>query len=395
MTPRERFLTALRNGIPDRVPVAPDISTYIPMKLSGLTGADFWVAPKGIPLWEAYLNAADTFGLDAWTAPEFWLPVFSEAAPVDWRTTVELDTARDARIETTTVNTPDGPLRQTTICYRGDQPATPEKLIKNLAEDFPKFKHTQPMPLELDWTTLEIFRAACRKRDCAFGVSISYPGFHMWNSYVNGGIETLAYAAMDTPQILDEWCELDFERGTRMMALALQADLDYILFGGSGTITLASPALARKYAIPALKKWSAMAREAGVPTMLHSCGKNRVLADMLVAETDIGMLNPLEVPPAGDIDLAELKRVHGRHLALMGNLHTTDVMLNGTPEEVTRKAVAAMRDAGPGGGFILSTGDQCGRDTPYENIFAIVEAAKRYGRYDSVTGELPDLPDVP
>jgi uroporphyrinogen decarboxylase len=76
----------------------------------------------------------------------------------------------------------------------------------------------------------------------------------------------------------------------------------------------------------------------------------------------------------------------------MGNLHTTDVMLNGTPEDVTRKAIDAMRDAGRGGGFILSTGDQCGRDTAYDNIFALVEAARKYGRYDPAAGELPDLP---
>ncbi|MCK5526884.1 MAG: hypothetical protein KAJ05_07020 [Candidatus Latescibacteria bacterium] len=155
---------------------------------------------------------------------------------------------------------------------------------------------------------------------------------------------------------------------------------------------MASPDLAAMYAIPALKKWSKMTKDAGLPTMLHSCGKNRVLADMLVAETDVGMLNPLEIPPAGDIDLAEIKRKHGRRLAFMGNLHTTDVMLNGTPETVRQKAIEAMQDAGQDGGFILSTGDQCGRDTPDENIFAIIEAAKQVGRYDPTTGELPDLP---
>ncbi|PKO23869.1 MAG: hypothetical protein CVU38_01825 [Chloroflexi bacterium HGW-Chloroflexi-1] len=176
------------------------------------------------------------------------------------------------------------------------------------------------------------------------------------------------------------------------MELALQAGPDYILFGGSGTITLAAPRLALKYAIPALKRWSGMARDAGIPTMLHSCGKSRALADMLAADTDVGMLNPLEVPPMGDIDLAEVKRTHGRRMAFMGNLHTTDVMWLGTPQLVEHKAIQAMRDAGQGGGFILSTGDQCGRETPDENIFAIVEAAKKYGRYDPATGALPDLP---
>lgn len=394
MTPRERFLTALQHGIPDRVPVAPDISTYIPMKLSGLTETDFWTAPKEIPLWQAYLDAADHFGLDAWTAPAFGLPVISEPTTVDWQSTVEIDRTHDVRIETTTVRTPDGDLRQVTICYRGDQPATSEKLIKNLERDFRRFKHTQPMPLDLDRKRLERYRSACLERDYAFGVSISYPGFHMWNSYVQGGIEALSYVELDTPDILEAWAEWDMERGSRLMTLALQAELDYILFGGSGTITLASPALARKYAIPALRAWSRMAKDAGIPTMLHSCGKNRALADMLVTETDVDMLNPLEIPPAGDIDLAEIKRVYGQRLALMGNLHTTDVMLRGQPEDVRRTAAEALRDAGSGGGFILSTGDQCGRDTPYENIRAVVDTAKRYGRYDPVTGALPDLPDL-
>jgi uroporphyrinogen decarboxylase len=126
--------------------------------------------------------------------------------------------------------------------------------------------------------------------------------------------------------------------------------------------------------------------------MLHSCGKDRILADMLVRDTNIGMLNPLEVPPMGDVDLAELKGAHGLQLALMGNLHTTDVMLLGTASEVADASIRAMRAAGKNGGFILSTGDQCGRETPDANLFAMVETAKRYGRYDPSNGTLPDLP---
>ena len=46
-----------------------------------------------------------------------------------------------------------------------------------------------------------------------------------------------------------------------------------------------------------------------------------------------------------------------------------------------RESLKAIRAAGEGGGFILSTGDQCGRDTPDANIFAMVEAAKQFGEY--------------
>jgi uroporphyrinogen decarboxylase len=66
----------------------------------------------------------------------------------------------------------------------------------------------------------------------------------------------------------------------------------------------------------------------------------------------------------------------------MGNLHTTDVMLRGTRDQVIAAARGAIEAAGASGGFIVSTGDQCGRDTPDQNIRAMVEAVERHGRYD-------------
>ena len=391
MTPRERLLAAMRNQMPDRVPVAPDISTYIPTKRTGLP---FWeVLMEGkVPLWKAYLDAADHFGLDAWTAPVMWPPVIYEESRAEWQSQRRLHRSRDAMVQTATVKTPDGEMTQEDVCFRWDPPTTTVKLIKDLTRDFRKFMHTQPLPKALDSKTLEMFRQACLQRNYAFGVTVTYPGFQMWNSYVQGGIEALAYAEMDTPEILQEWFEWDLERGTRLMELLLEARLDYVLFGGSGTITLSSPVLAAKYALPALKRWSNMAKDAGLPTMIHSCGKNRILADMLVEQTAVGMLNPLEPPPMGDIDLGEIKQRYGHCLAFMGNLHTTDVMLYGSAKLVEQKAVEALRAAGSGGGFVLSTGDQCGRETPEENLFALVQAVVNYGNYDMTTGELPDLP---
>ena len=62
-------------------------------------------------------------------------------------------------------------------------------------------------------------------------------------------------------------------------------------------------------------------------------------------------------------------------MAFIGNIHTPDVMLYGSSKLVEQKAAEALRAAGRGGGFVLSTGDQCGRETPDENLFALVRAA--------------------
>lgn len=83
----------------------------------------------------------------------------------------------------------------------------------------------------------------------------------------------------------------------------------------------------------------------------------------------------------GDCDLVDIKQSYGKRLALMGNLHTSQVMLFGSVADVRRASLQALLDAGEGGGFILSTGDQLGRDTPEENIREMIAVAKEFGHY--------------
>jgi len=118
-----------------------------------------------------------------------------------------------------------------------------------------------------------------------------------------------------------------------------------------------------------------------IPTQVHSCGPERELVRIMAEETNLTVIDPLETPPMGDCDLAELKRRFGHKIVLKGNLHTTDVMLRGTTEDVIRASRKAIDDAAAGGRFILSTGDQCGRDTPDDNLRAMIDTARSYGRY--------------
>ena len=98
-------------------------------------------------------------------------------------------------------------------------------------------------------------------------------------------------------------------------------------------------------------------------------------------ETDLNGIEPLEIPPTGDCILKEIKDLYGDKIALKGNLHTTEVMLRGTPEIVETACKKAIDDAAAGGGFILSTGDQTPRDTPDENILIMKKTAETYGKY--------------
>jgi uroporphyrinogen decarboxylase len=253
--------------------------------------------------------------------------------------------------------------------------------MKDPIRDWAAFKHLVAVPTGLDGTLIATLRRECAVRNQAFGLVMGYPGFHSWEGHVEGGIQTLSYLYYDDRTILDEWFELQFQAGTAGLALFLAEKPDYVCFGGSGTLTMANPELVERYALPALKKWTAMTKAAGIPSVLHSCGKSRSLVDLLAEGTDLDCINPLEAPPMGDVDLREVKRARGSRMALMGNLHTTDVMLKGSPDGVYRASVEAIEAAAEGGGFILSTGDQCPRDTPEENLFAMLRAAEERGRY--------------
>jgi uroporphyrinogen decarboxylase len=209
------------------------------------------------------------------------------------------------------------------------------------------------------------------------------------------GAEGITYAYYDYPDLFQELVEMDDRMCMQMTAMAIDAGVESVLTGGSGSITLQSPALFRKLSLPTIKKITKMTKQAGIISGIHSCGLERDLVAACAAETDISYINPLEIPPMGDCDLAELKRDFGDRIALMGNLHTTEVMLRGSVLDVRRESLKAILAAGQNGGFVLSTGDQCGRDTPFENIFEIVRVAKEFGVYpldrDRIAEELDRL----
>ncbi|UCC69855.1 MAG: hypothetical protein JSV79_09150 [Armatimonadota bacterium] len=163
--------------------------------------------------------------------------------------------------------------------------------------------------------------------------------------------------------------------------MSLDVKPDVISVGSSGTLVYQTVEIFRQLTFPAVKRVIELASAAGIPTHVHSCGPEKQLVKIMAEETDLTIIDPLERPPMGDCDLAELKRLYGDKIVLKGNLHTTDVMLRGTVQDVVAASKKAIDDAAAGGRFILATGDQCGRDTPDENIHALVETARTYGRY--------------
>jgi uroporphyrinogen decarboxylase len=376
LTSRQRMLLAMTNQQPDRVPVAPDMSNMIPCRL---TGKPFWEIYyfQDPPLWQAYIEAVRYFNIDGWFTEgdmQFHYPAKRVEAVEELARTAERWCVRwrgqlnDRRYS-----------RETTF-YAADPPTETEKPVKDLVQYMDLLHDWFLPPAGWNPAVLEVQRKYLGE-DGAFGIGIGYPGLQNWFGLFEGGLEAMVYWYYDRPDLIDQLLEWHERQALAQMAMILDARPDFVLLGGSGTLTMQSPRVARHLSLPAIQKMTRMAKEAGIPTMLHSCGQEKLLVKWCAEETDLNCINPLEVPPMGDCDLADIKHLYGDRIALMGNLHTTTTMLFGTEAEVEQAARAAIDAAGKNGGFILSTGDQCPRDTPDANIRKMVEVAKTYGRY--------------
>ena len=379
LTSKERVLLAVKNQEPDRVPVMPDFSNMIPCRL---TGRPFWdIYLHGTPtLYHAYADAAEYFGIDGWYQGYDAVRFIRESEPETASRTERVPC--DRILETVTHRTSKGDLTEAVTYFRADPPTKTEKMVKDLPKDFPKIRELYAPITGFDPVRVEEYRARAGDGGI-FTLGVGYPGIQYWHEYFSGNAAGAIYAVYDHPDIMDEWAGLIERDCVRMAEIMLSLKPDALVLGGSGTLTLASPELVQRYAMPAIIKVTRMAKQAGIPTMLHSCGTTMAFAEMLAAQSDLDCLNPLEPPPMGDVELKRFKQLYGKRLSMMGNLHTTDVMLNGSPEDVEAAARKAIDDAGEGGGFLLSTGDQCGLHTPDANLFKLVEVAKTYGRYRS------------
>ena len=376
MTSRERMLTAMGGGIPDRCPVAPDISNMIPAKL---TGRPFWdiYYRNDPPLWSAYLDALKRYKFDGWFIyghldlnHEHQIEASSEI----------LEQNENRLVVRNTYRTPAGDLTDVILYPAADPPTLVEKVIKDIEKDFEKAKYLIQPPTGYDNT---LFKRQNRELGDAgvMGICLPCPGFQSLIGLFDGGLEALSYAMADCPALVESLNESYCEASVKLCEYAIESEAESVLLGASGSIALASPELWRKLALPTIKTVTDMCRKANIISGLHSCGKEMYIVEACVNETKLDYINPLEIPPMGDCTLSKAREISGDKMCLMGNLHTTEVMLNGTVKLVRRESLKALLDAGQNGSFILSTGDQCGRDTPEENIHAMVEAMDEFGHY--------------
>jgi uroporphyrinogen decarboxylase len=352
----------------------PDISNMIPCKL---TGKPFWqiYLYQDPPLWVAYIEALKRYGFDSlWDGMPVYFPEEEPEPPI-----VEVIIEQTPeRIVTQCYQEDDGKKKwaETVKVYRkADPPHTLRPAKIGLP---PEPKQWRPVEGRKEWPTGGAALKMAREMMGDHGIiGVSCGG----SLIVRNEEEVYEYA--ENPDKYRQYAEERLHnaqiRFRRLMAV--ETHPDFIATGGSGTLIFQTPKMVRELSLPIIKRMAEMAKEAGIFSHIHSCGPETALVKMCAEETQLSVIDPLEIPPMGDCNLKKLKQLYGRKLTLKGNLHTTSVMLRGTVAEVQAASRQAIDDAAEGGRYILGTGDQCGRDTPEDNLRAMIDTARTYGRY--------------
>jgi len=140
-----------------------------------------------------------------------------------------------------------------------------------------------------------------------------------------------------------------------------------------------SPAQFGEFVTPYLAKLTQGYRDQGFYVIKHTDGNIMPILDQLV-QTRPHALHSLD--PQGGVDLAEVKRLVGRQVCLIGNVNC-GLLDTGTDEECAASVRYALKNGMPGGGFIFSTSNCVYTGMRLERYEAMLEIWRREGAYDT------------
>ncbi|MGA4578934.1 uroporphyrinogen decarboxylase family protein [Limisphaera sp. VF-2] len=183
------------------------------------------------------------------------------------------------------------------------------------------------------------------------------------------GINALMLDFYDDPGFVRDLFEFVVEMELRFARAQLEAGADLIGVGDAAA-SLVGPRFYETFVWPYEKRLMDGIRALGGRTRLHICGNTRrILSGMGRLGCHIVDLDFL-------VPMAEGRTAMGPGQVLLGNVDPVRVLRDGTPEEVTA-AVAACHQAA-GARFIVGAGCEVPRDTPPENLHAMVTYARSH-----------------
>lgn len=337
MNGRERILTALRRGQPDRVPT---------FELS----IDAKVADRLVPGGDLFA-VTEALDLDAvCSAPFYRAEMVDEIRYRDeWGTIWQLsDETIDAPL--------DGPIHSTEDLARFQPPDPMDEVrLGKLPEAVRRFKGRRAIA----WNQREAFMTTA----------------------LLSGLERFLMMMYDDPDLVHRMVDTVVEVHVTLVRRAVRAGADVVVLGDDyawRTGPMMSPAKFREFFLPGIKRVVQAAHEEGALCFKHCDGNIWALMDGFV-EAGFDGVHPFE--PGAGMDLGEAKRRYGDELCLLGNVDCGYTLSEAPVEDVVADVKRCLRDAAPGGGYVLMSSNSLHSSVKPENYRAMVGAVREYGSY--------------
>lgn len=356
MTSKERMLTALERGVPDRCPATVHQWQYFHLKnyLGGCSD----------------LEAFRRFGLDASITRFPTLPLDTP----DWQVEIRpLEAPAGEERMQVVVTTPEGTLEN----LRGQNEITAWNIthLMKRPEDLELIRKYLPVP-KLDREALKREYEILGRDGIMRGFVWGDQGGCWQQAACLFGTTELIMAASDTPDWVVALLDTLWEKKAGFIEESLPgAAYDLIeTGGGAASSTVISPKYYEKFCLPYDRKMHDALHAIGRKVVYHTCGGMMPILE-LIAANGCDAAETLTPPSmGGDARPRELKARIGDKVALIGGLDQNSVLEVGTPADI-RAHVRAMFEAyGCNGGYIASPSDHFFHVSA-ENLEAYAKAA--------------------
>ncbi len=350
MTYRERFLTALKREIPDRVPIFEFPfgqklqEVFIGYRTRLYDGkAAVEIANKlgidGVPVFLGGYCGVEFFETDGETYTDDWGIVYNKKG---WPITSQ---------------------------------------IKNPISDRRDWEdYTMPDP-EDKWRFKQLLDAINSNSENKAIVSCIRGPVSVLSWFLLS-IDRLSFNFIDDPELVHEICNSFIDWSiTQVNKASKIRGFDAFLIADDWGMTkslLISPAYLRQFFINPYKRLVSAIKDLGYPVIMHNDGNIwEVLDD--IAEIGVDAYHPVE--KAATMDLKMVKEKYKGVLCPIGNIDNKKILVSGTVEDVREETLRCLREGAEDGGYIISSDHSLHDDMPVENVTTYIETVKKFGKY--------------
>lgn len=200
-------------------------------------------------------------------------------------------------------------------------------------------------------------------------------------AHMLSGLDILMVSIYEDPSFVDDLLKIGYEYYLEACKQMIAVGVDAICIAedmGYSTSLFMSPNSFRHHLFPLLDSLIRLIKSSDIPVFLHCDGNINQILDDLVG-LGINGLHPLE--RKSNMDIFAIKEKYGDHLCLIGNVDSSGALCNGTPDDIRAQVFQLYDKVAPGGGFILASDSDLRDDMPIENILAMFETGRVFGKY--------------